>query len=158
MRPPPLHSTTLVDAADAADAAGAAHRRIGRHRLLPHIQRRWQLVAGALKCAQLYDHVVSVPVRADETTRGFTERFATAVASGWHADRRALVVNQGGQLFDGRARGGCECLALPHLQTSVLLHLTGPLRIVGPPQGACVVAQALAPVLVDGLRVVCVTF
>lgn len=145
MRPPRsttrVNSTTPVDATAAADAAvAAARRRIARHSLLPHAQRRWEAVAGALKRAQTYDLVIAVPRRDSESLQAYTRRWAFVFQT---ERRRVLLINLDSELYDGTQRDNCHAVGLPHLCASVLLGRVGLARIVGAPDGVARVAEAL---------------
>lgn len=128
---------------DPLDFVAAARLRVQRNALLPHVQHQYSLVAGALKLANLYDHVIGVARLADELAHDYNRRFTRAFCA---ETRRVLLVNQGAQLCDG-PNGGCEALALPHLRTAVLIGLTGPPRVVVSDDrhaGAAAVIGALA--------------
>ena len=127
-------------AATRPEALSAAGRRIQRHRLLPHAQRLWERVAGALKNALLYDVMVAVRRGERETLPNFTRRFVRAFQA---ETRRALLTNLGSHLHDGVQRDSVEALALPHLSATVVIGLVGPVRVVGTRAGVGVVARAL---------------
>ena len=128
-------------AATRPEALSAAGRRIRRHRLLPHTQRLWERVAGALKSALLYDVMVAVPRGHRETLQQFTRRFVSVYVT---ETRRALLINLHSHLYDDRVqRDTVEALALPHLQATVVIGLVGLVRVVGQRSGVEAVASAL---------------
>ena len=138
--PDQVIAATLATAVTAAHQAAAA--RVRRHRLLPHKERLWGVVAGALKQAALYDRMIAVPRGRHESLANYTHRFAFLVQSE-RGRGRALLVNLHSALYDGTQHNLVEALAIPHLQTTCILGLTGVCRVVGTAEGVAVVSEAL---------------